>query len=384
MAAEHGFMSRADFSSNGIDEALFAGVSENGATHGSEPLPCIDVLDLDRTPLPVPAFVVDYLFPEGAVVLLSGDSGSCKTALMLHASFANAFEDLVGGRFATMPAAGPVLYFNGELDPALLQMTIRQAAAGFGKSVSDVPRGSFIFGGDCGMTSLRFRSDFSDTTTQRRAFETMIDEKRPALVILDTQRAMFDMDEKEAVQVRAEFVWLKRLATDYRCCIVVLHHLRKIGAMNNGERERVSGSRDLIGAVDVHLSAKSDNGRPMRALRRQDALPQRRRYQRHGVPGAGDFRGAVVGRPHRPLDVHDRGPDHRRCDPRIRDEHRTGYARSIRPRAADDARRSRRRPGRFRDAEARVHRARSSPADRQERPAARPERPLEARRRARR
>jgi RecA-family ATPase len=94
----------------------------------------------------------------------------------------------------------------------------------------------------------------------------MIGNVRPSLVVIDTQRALFDLDEKEATQVGPAFTWLGEISTAYRCCIVVLHHLRKMGAMNNGERERVSGSRALITGVDVHLQAKASGGQPMRAL----------------------------------------------------------------------------------------------------------------------
>ena len=264
MAAEHGVVSRADFSSNGVDDALHAGV--NGVrVVASEPLACIDIADLDALDLPEVQFLVDYLLPEVGLVLFSGDSGSCKTALMMHLGVAIALGERVGGRFKTARGAGPVIYLNGELDPALLRATARQAAAGFGKTVAELPRGRFKFEGEDGRSTLHFRSDFTDTA-ERARFAAMIGNVRPSLVVIDTQRALFDLDEKEATQVGPAFTWLGEISTAYRCCIVVLHHLRKMGAMNNGERERVSGSRALITGVDVHLQAKASGGQPLRAL----------------------------------------------------------------------------------------------------------------------
>jgi hypothetical protein len=57
------------------------------------------------------------------------------------------------------------------------------------------------------------------------------------------------------------------LCQRFGCSVVLAHHLRKIsGQGSNSGRERVSGSRDLIAGVDVHLSVKSTNGGPMRSL----------------------------------------------------------------------------------------------------------------------
>lgn len=254
----------------------------NGARN-SDPLIVIDALDLDALDLPEPSYVVEHLLPRGALVLLSGDTGSGKSALMLHASVAIALGCSVGAAFAVMPDPGPVLYLNGELEPGLFRVTLRAAAAGFGARIADLRRGSVVFQGEHGMATLRFRADHSDVDDRRR-FEEALRDLRPALVVFDTQRQLFDLDEKEMIEVRSEFGWLKRLAVDYGCCIVVVHHQRKIGQASNSERERVSGSRDLIAAADVHLALKSASSLPATAL-----LIDKTRYPKDEVRAGVEF-----------------------------------------------------------------------------------------------
>lgn len=246
------------------DDAVLAGVNAFSPSD-QQPLELIDAVDLDKLEIPPPSFVVEHLFPIGALVLLSGDTGSCKTAFLVHAMVAFAFGLPVGSRFDVVRGAGPVLYFNGELDPALMQSTMRAAARGLRVRLDDLPKGRIHFVGDQGMADLRFKSERPDDDA-RASFEMTLQERRPSIVAFDTCRALFDFDEKETAHVRAEFGWLKSLATKHRCCIVVVHHLRKIGGTSNSERERVSGSRDLVAAVDVHLAVKATNGQPMRAL----------------------------------------------------------------------------------------------------------------------
>jgi hypothetical protein len=105
--------------SNGRASGLYSGVDDIGDGTDEAPLACIDIADLEALDLPEVRFLVDYLLPEVGLVLLSGDSGAGKTAFMDHAGLAIGLGQRVGGTFATLPDAGPVLYLNGEIDPAL-------------------------------------------------------------------------------------------------------------------------------------------------------------------------------------------------------------------------------------------------------------------------
>jgi hypothetical protein len=224
-----------------------------------QPFHVVDALDLVRQPFIEPAFVVRPLFPERAIVLVSGDVGSLKTAFLIHCALCIAARRPIAGRFPVASGEQCVLYLNGEMGGDRTPTYVQHARAGLG--VDPLP-GRFVFEGVGGVATFRY----GESPELRRRLEVTLDTMRPSVVIFDTQRALFDFDENDAAAVRVTFRWLRELAERFGTCIVVVHHLRKIGAVSNNERERVAGSRDLIASVDVHLAVKSRGGRPMHAL----------------------------------------------------------------------------------------------------------------------
>jgi len=228
----------------------------------TEPAPelvTVDAADVLARPYEPPAFVIKHIGPEVGVVLVTGDSGSGKTSLLLSILLAAIAGILALGRFATTLSERPVLYLNREMDGETLKRFMHANAAGHG---SDVRRGRFFFQGLDGFADFYLARD--NATAQQ--LENLIAQRRPAIVVFDTQRAFFELDENDATDVRRIFDWLRSLARKYKCLIIVAHHLRKMGAVSNAPRERVSGSRDLIAAVDVHLALRSQSGRPVQTL----------------------------------------------------------------------------------------------------------------------
>ncbi len=227
----------------------------DGADAGLQTLDAADLLCQSYEP---PKFVVEHLIAERGVTLVSADTGGGKSAFLMHASVALALDALAAGRFETAAAGRPVLYINGEMGRDLLRQYVHQAVAGFGGAV---PPGRIIFEGCDGLATFRF----NDQDCER--LERLIEQIRPAVIVFDTLRALFEIDENDAGEVRRPFAVLLRLCQAYDCAAVVAHHVRKIGAVSNSDRERVSGSRDIIAAVDIHLVLKSRDGRPMHALK---------------------------------------------------------------------------------------------------------------------
>jgi hypothetical protein len=215
-----------------------------------------DAAELVAAPLEGRRFLVEPLIPERAIVLLSGDTGAAKSAFALHIATAVASGALVAQRFATTPLS--VLYVNGEMEPSTIVRYLREA-------VPSIPKGRLFFEGADGFACFRF--DPGGTSQYQRAFTKMVGDLRPALIVFDTQRALLVDDENEAAEVRRAFGWIRSaLVAPFGCSALVLHHLRKIGSVSNTARERVSGSRDILASVDVHLAAKAREGRALHAL----------------------------------------------------------------------------------------------------------------------
>jgi hypothetical protein len=139
-----------------------------------------------------------------------------------------------------------------------LQQYLHQAVAAFAKPL---PPGRIHFEGAGGLATFRFQPD------DQVRLERLIKRLSPVLVVFDTMRALFEVDENDAGDVRRPFAYLRQLCENHDCSAVVAHHVRKIGQVSNSDRERVSGSRDIIAAVDVHVALKSVDGRPLHAIK---------------------------------------------------------------------------------------------------------------------
>ena len=219
----------------------------------------IDAADLLQRPYAAPRFLVEHLIPERAITLLSADTGAGKSSFLLHTALSIAFALPVAGRFGVAVRDAPLLYLNGEMSIDVLTRFLHANAAGIGVDVADLPKGRLLFEGDSGLTD--FFLGFHDRGPADR-LEQLLERTRPAVLVLDTFRALFEADESKTKEVRTVFAWLRTLTERFDCSIAVAHHIRKLSQVSNGARERVSGSRDLIGAVDVHVALRSLGGQP--------------------------------------------------------------------------------------------------------------------------
>jgi hypothetical protein len=221
-------------------------------------LETVDGADLLRVAYAEPRFVIEHMVAERGITLVSSDTGGGKTATLMHASVALALGEPVAGRFLTVSADRPVLYVNGEMSGDSLRQYLHQAVAAL---AVPLPPGRIYFEGAAGLAAFRFR------TADCARLERLVERLRPVLVIFDTMRALFEVDENDAGDVRRPFSYLRQLCESHACAAVVAHHVRKIGQVSNSDRERVSGSRDIIAAVDIHVVLKSYAGRPLHAIK---------------------------------------------------------------------------------------------------------------------
>jgi hypothetical protein len=144
------------------------------------------------------------------------------------------------------------------MSTSLVRRYLREALLGLDAQLEP---GRFLFEGLDGVSKFRF----SGATKEQ--LEGLVADWQPSLVIIDTQRAILIEDENDVMEVRAAFSWLReRIVNAHGATVLVCHHLRKMGPVSNKDRERVSGSRDILASVDVHLAAISQGEHPMHAL----------------------------------------------------------------------------------------------------------------------
>lgn len=216
-----------------------------------------DVVDILSTECEPPKFVAKHLILQQGLTLVTGGVGSGKTILALHIALSIANGIPVAGQFSVDSAAGPVLYLNGEMTRSILRLYVDQAVRGLDRPT---PRGRFYFEGADGFAEFKFNSGGCERLGE------LVGRIAPSVIIFDTQRALFDIDENDAAEVRRAFNFIRRLCKSFGCAAMVAHHLRKIGTTSNSDRERVSGSSDIIANVDIHLALRNRDGRPFHSL----------------------------------------------------------------------------------------------------------------------
>jgi hypothetical protein len=219
----------------------------------------VDLATFIKTPYVEPKFYVQHLAPVASLTILTGDTGSGKTAFLANLVVAVALGLDVAGRFTVTPSIGPILFFNGEMSNSTILAYMQEAAAGLGVDV--IPKGRVLLDGFNAESTFRL----SDPD-ERNRIEEKIREVEPSIVIFDTQRALFGIEENDAQAVRMAYSWVQGLCRRYDICAIVSHHIRKLGPVSNSDSQRVSGSRDIIAVADVHLALKSRDSKPLYAL----------------------------------------------------------------------------------------------------------------------
>jgi hypothetical protein len=98
---------------------------------------------------------------------------------------------------------------------------------------------------------------------------------RPALIVVDSLSAITSRGENNVEDVRGIFVFLNRLASDYQCGMLVIHHLRKPGLQLpppkavtfhdlRGSSHITAMSRSIIGLDWVQTGPQPDKNAPRR------------------------------------------------------------------------------------------------------------------------
>ena len=215
------------------------------------PIILADVL-ADPTLEERPEWLIEGYAGREIVTLLSGHPKVGKTTLVTHIVRAVA----AGDPFLDRPTAqANVLWLN-------LEQTKGRIAAGFRDLEADgLP--IYLFTGT--------RHDFTDAKLSR-----FIKDNGIGLLVVDSLSKFWAIeDENDATQVTAELGRLLDLARQAGVAVIVIHHLRKSGGVDNLD---VRGSGAINSIVDVSLALRkhkdgSENSRVLEAISRYDETP---------------------------------------------------------------------------------------------------------------
>lgn len=186
---------------------------------------------------PAQQWLIQSLWPRGAVGILGGHPKSCKSWLGLEVAIAVASGKPCLGHFA-VDAAGPVLVYLAEdsLPMVRARLVSLTEARGLALATLDLHV----------ITSPALRLDQEG---DRARLEVTIQRLHPRLLVLDPLVRLHRLDENNAQEMSGLLGHLRELQRRHELAIVLVHHARKRTAASPGESLR--GSSDLYAWTDV-------------------------------------------------------------------------------------------------------------------------------------
>lgn len=196
---------------------------------------------LERRPWVVPGYAM-----RGAVTIVAGMGSAGKSSLMVGWAIAAALGEQLG-RFAP-PAPVKVLTYNVEDDADEQRRRLSAALRPFGRFPRDIA-GKIVRCGPAGVGTLieRDMSGQISLTPAWDGLKALIAEHQPDIVMMDPLVELHTAEENDNTALRLVIAYLRELAQECRCALILVHHTRK-GA-TAGDMDAIRGAGSLVGAA---------------------------------------------------------------------------------------------------------------------------------------
>lgn len=181
-----------------------------------------------------PRWLVEELWEEEGVGILSGAPKSCKTWFALDLAFSVATGTPALGRYA-VKEPGPALVFCAEDHPVMVRSRLGGFAIQRRVRLEAVPLHVVL------ENSLRL-----DTANDQARLAATVAHYRPRLLVLDPfVRLHRSIDENSALEVAAVLAYLREIQRSYHVAVLLVHHARKAGAGSDQAGLSLRGSGDF-------------------------------------------------------------------------------------------------------------------------------------------
>lgn len=202
---------------------------------------------------PRPWIAPGYLI-RGAVTVLSGPGSAGKSSLIVGWSIALALSK----RWHRFIPVAPMRVFNYNTEDDNIEQHRRMSATlrQFGAAPRDLGDKVVRIGPNGTGTLLR-RDPISGRlafTAAMRALETLIEEQRPDVLVLDPLVELHDAEENDNTALRAVMAKFRQLAIQYALALVLVHHARKGSGSAAGDPDSLRGASSIVGAARVVLT----------------------------------------------------------------------------------------------------------------------------------
>lgn len=194
-----------------------------------------------------PEFIVDGLIPRRGVTIITGEGGIGKSFITLELAYSVATGSKFLSHFHNL--TGPVIMIDLENDEASITRRAQKITAGKRESET-VPDHIPVYGVEKG--NLVVSELHIDQSKGREALYSSVENYCPCLLIVDPLIAIHSKDENDNGAMRQVIMDLQELARRFNLAVVVVHHPRKRGMINDAG-QMMRGASDLRNAVDSHL-----------------------------------------------------------------------------------------------------------------------------------
>ncbi len=204
------------------------------------PLPLVRVGDI---PDPGPTrWLVDTLWIAGAFGIVGAEPKSWKSLLTLYLAICVASGRRAFNRFTTQK--GAVIVFSAEGGKSLVRGRVASICRALEIDIASL---------DIEVIDLPVLQ--LDNPEHFKVLWTVVDARRPALVVLDPLREMHGGDENDAAAITKLLQPLRQVQQTFNCALMLVHHMGKAAADGIERRagQRLRGSSALHGAVDCLL-----------------------------------------------------------------------------------------------------------------------------------
>jgi len=231
---------------------------DHGPEEPAQPLPLIDIRQWqDVTPKPR-QWIVPERIPDHNVTLLTGHGGVGKTLLMQQMSVAT----VIGGEWlGTLPEPGPVLFITAEDDEDEMHFRYDRIAKHYNTTFNILADKGLCLLSLAGKDATIAGADNRGVVRPTHFFDMLsrtVDDIRPRWIALDTTADIFNINERERVQVRQCISLMRSIALDYSTAVILLSHPSLTGiATGTG----LSGSTAWNNSVRSRLYLTVDKGK---------------------------------------------------------------------------------------------------------------------------
>lgn len=191
-------------------------------------------------------WIIEPFLPVEGAAIMAGMEGQGKTWISLDMALDVAADRKWLGEFQTKKSG--VLILDQESNPGFLQKRVRGLLSAKGLRPEDLEI-TFVFS-----EGLRFLNPRA-----LESFKKILEEKKPAMVIVDSFIRAFGDDENSAQHVARFLAQVKRLAKDHHTAFLLTDHHKK-GNPGFASNQMIRGSSDKAAWADVVLTVWNDEG----------------------------------------------------------------------------------------------------------------------------